>query len=66
MTLGSKYWAKSFVITTTGKKMYLSNTIDNLKEQMRSRKDTIEVKTSNLYSKTIVLCQKSIELYGRC
>lgn len=43
MAVGSKYWAESFVITTSGKKLYLSTTMYDLEEQMRSRKTTIEV-----------------------
>ncbi len=65
MAVGSKYWANSFVITTTGNKMYLSNTLDDLEEQMHSKKATIKVTTSNLISsKTFVLYKKNIESYG--
>ena len=66
MAIGSKYFASSFIITTSGKKMYLSNTVDDLEEQMQSNKKTIEVTTSNLYSKTVVLFKKNIEVYGKC
>ena len=66
MSIYSKYFASSFIITTSGKKMYLSNTVDDLEEQMQSEKKTIEVTTSNLYSKTFVLFKKNIEAYGRC
>ena len=66
MAIGSRYFANSFVITTTGKTMYLSDIIDDLEEQMRSRKTTIEVTISSLIStKTIVLKKKNIESYGR-
>lgn len=66
MAVGSKYWAESFVITTSGKKLYLSTTMYDLEEQMRSRKTTIEVTISSLIStKTIVLYKKNIESYGR-
>ena len=65
MAVGSKYWAESFVITTSGKKLYLSTTMYDLEEQMQSRKTTIEVTTSNLISpKTFVLYKKNIESYG--
>lgn len=66
MAIGSRYWAASFIITTSGKKMYLSNHIDDIKEQMRKKKATIEVTTSNLYSKTYILLKRNIESYGRC
>jgi len=66
VAIGSKYFASSFIITTSGKKMYLSNTVDDLEEQMQSNKKTIEVTTSNLYSKTFVLFKKNIEVYGKC
>ena len=66
MAVGSRYWASSFVITTSGKKYYLSNTYYDLKEQMASKKGTIEVETSNLFSKKYVLLKKSIEAYGKC
>ena len=66
MSIYSKYFASSFIITTSGKKMYLSNTVDDLEEQMQSEKKTIEVTTSNLYSKTFVLFKKNIKAYGRC
>lgn len=65
MAVGSRYFANSFVITTTGNKMYLSNTVDDLEEQIHSKKATIEVTTSNLVSpKTFVLYKKNIESYG--
>ena len=66
MSIYSKYLASSFIITTSGKKMYLANTVDDLEEQMKSEKKTIEVTTSHLYSKTFVLFKKNIEAYGRC
>lgn len=66
MAIGSRYWAESFIITTSGKKMYLANNIDDIKEQMRKKKDTIEVTTSNLYSKTFTLLKRNIESYGKC
>lgn len=65
MAIGSKYFASSFIITTSGKKMYLSNTVDDLEEQMQSKKKTVKVTTSNLYSKTFVLSKKNIEAYGK-
>ena len=65
MAIGSKYFASSFIITTSGKKMYLSNTVDDLEEQMQSKKKTVKVTTSNLYSKTFVLLKKNIEAYGK-
>lgn len=66
MAIGSRYWAESFIITTSGQKIYLSNTLYDLEEQMGLPKDTIEVTTSNLYSKTIIIKKKNIESYGRC
>ena len=66
MVIGSRYWASSFIITISGKKYYLSDTEDDLEEQMRSKKKTIEVTTSNLYSKTFKLYKKNIESYGSC
>lgn len=66
MKIGSKYWASSFITTTSGKKMYLSNTIDDIKEQMRKKNATIQVTTSNLYSKTFILLKRNIESYGKC
>ena len=66
MAIGSRYWAESFIITTSGKKMYLSNHIDDIKEQMRKKKATIEVTTSNLYSKTFTVLKRNIESYGKC
>ena len=62
---GSKFWAESFVTLTSGKKMYLANSYYNLKEQMRSKKKTIEVTTSNLFSKTYVIQKRNIETYGK-
>lgn len=64
MAKGSRYWARSFIVTTSGKKIYLSNTLDDLEEQMNSNKATVEVKTSNLYSETLKIMKKSIESYG--
>ena len=67
MTLGFKDGAWSFVVTTTGTKMYLSNTMCNLEEQMRSRETTIEVKPASfLYHSHMVyvLSKKNIESYG--
>lgn len=46
--------------------MYLSNHIDDIKEQMRKKKANIEVITSNLYSKTSILQKANIESYGKC
>lgn len=66
MAIGSRYWASSFIITTSGKKMYLSNHIDDIKEQMRKKKATIEVTTSNLFSKNFIILKRNIESYGRC
>ena len=66
MVIGSRYWASSYLITTSGKKYYLSDTDNDLEEQMRSKKKTIEVTTSNLYSKTFKLYKKNIESYGSC
>ena len=67
MSIYYKYLASSFIIIySIGKKMYLSNTVDDLEEQMKSEKKTIEVTTSHLYSKTFVLFKKNIEAYGRC
>ncbi len=66
MAVGSRYWASSFVITTNGKKYYLSNSFYDLERQMNSKKGTIEVETSNLFSKKYVFLKKSIEVYGKC
>lgn len=66
MAIGSRYWASSFIILKSGKKMYLSNHIDDIKEQMRKKKANIEVATSNLYSKTFILKKTNIESYGTC
>lgn len=66
MAIGSRYWANSFIILKSGKKMYLSNHIDDIKEQMRKKKANIEVTTSNLYSKMFVLKKTNIESYGTC
>lgn len=66
MSIYSKYFASSFIITTSGKKMYLSNTVYDLEEQMKSKENTVKVTTSNLYSKTFVLFKKNIEAYGKC
>lgn len=65
MTIGSKFWASSFILLANGKKMYLSNTVSNLEEQMSSKKKEIEVTTSNLFSKTYVVKKENIECYGR-
>ena len=65
MAMGSRYWASSFIMLTSGKKMYLSNTFYDLQEQMRSKKKTIKVTTSNLFSKTYIVQKKNIESYGR-
>ena len=40
MAVGSRYWANSFVITTTGNKMYLSNTLDDLEEQIHFQRES--------------------------
>lgn len=66
MAIGSRYWAESFLITTSGKKMYLSNSFYDLERQMNSKKGTIEVETSNLFSKKYVILKKNIEVYGKC
>ncbi len=66
MAIGSRYWAESFLITTSGKKMYLSNSFYDLERQMNSKKGTIEVETSNLFSKKYVILKKNIESYGKC
>ena len=66
MAIGSKYWAESFLITTSGKKMYLSNSFYDLERQMNSKKGTIEVETSNLFPKKYVILKKNIEVYGKC
>ncbi len=66
MAIGSKYWADSYIITTSGKKMYLSNSLYNLKQQMCNKKTTIEVETSNLYSKKFILKKINVEAYGEC
>lgn len=62
---GSRYWAESFVTLTSGKKLYLANSYYDLKEQMRSKKKTIEVTTSNLFSTTYCIQKKNIETYGK-
>lgn len=65
MVSGSRYWAESFIRLTSGKTLYLANSYDNLKKQMRLNKDTISVETSNLYSKKYQILKSNIEAYGR-
>ncbi len=65
MVRGSRYWAQSFVLLTSGKKFYLSNSFGNLKKQMRANKDTISVETSNLFSKKYEILKRNIEAYGK-
>ena len=62
---GSKFWASSFVTLTSGKKLYLATHYSELKAQMRSKKQTIEVETSNLFSKKYCIQKKNIETYGK-
>ena len=62
---GSKFWASSFVTLTSGKTLYLATHYTDLKEQMRSKRRTIEVTTSNLFSKTYCIQKKNIESYGK-
>ena len=65
MTIGSKFFASSFIVLSNGEKIYLSNTFSDLEEQMSSKKKEIEVTTSNLFSKTYIVRKKRIECYGR-
>lgn len=65
MVRGSRYWAESFILLTSGKKLYLSNTYGNLKKRMKANKETITVETSNLYSKKYEIMKRNIEAYGR-
>lgn len=65
MATGSRYWASSYIILTSGKKFYLSNTMDDLKEQLRKRKSSIEVETSNLFSQKYTILKSHIMSYGK-
>lgn len=66
MTLGLKFLSRSYILLSNGDKMYLKNSFANLEKQMNSKEKTIEVTTSNLFSRNSYFIKKEqLESYGK-
>lgn len=48
---GCKVCAESCIVLKNGDKYYVDNSVDNIKEQMQSSEDTINVELSKIVSK---------------
>lgn len=59
--IGCKAWASSCVINEDGIKYYVDNTEDNIREQMNSEKEFIEVELAKIISDRITRIKISKE-----
>lgn len=59
--IGCKVWASSCVIKGDGTRYYVDNTEDNIREQMNSEKEFIEVELAKIISDKITRIKLSKE-----
>lgn len=65
MAQGSRYWANSYVVLSSGRKIYLASTIEQLEKKIKSKARIIKVEVSGLYGDKIQINKNAIEEYGK-
>ena len=65
MAKGSKYWAKSYVFLKNGQKLYLKETIDDIKAKIYSEQRFIDLNISGLYGRKITINKHFIYYYSK-
>ena len=62
---GSKYWAESYINVSTGK-IFLANTIYDLKEKINSQDEVLELtKAKMIVNEQIYVYKKDIKNFGK-